>query len=213
MKRRLVACLHADISGYSRLISDAVEDRGRAGLLRIPGRLVGELRTSQDEPVENREPSVSCRAGLCLRLTRSREELTTMRVKESQPQCLNGTIDMPTQSATRSLGRAEAWAASSAAQRFIPERWLIDLLALALAGFLVGAAALYGLAVISTWVPTPNPPTADRLMRGDHEAGAAAFGASRSCSTCEAARTSRQPRSSSRPVRAFRAPRITRVRV
>ena len=100
-----------------------------------------------------------------------------MRVKESQPQCLNGRIDMPTPSATRGPGHVGAGTASSAAQRFMPERWLIDLLALALAGLLVGAAALYGLAVVSTWVSTPNPPTADRLIRGDHEAGTAAFGA------------------------------------
>ena len=62
--------------------------------------------------------------------------------------------------------------ASSAVPRLMPERWLIGLLVLALAGLLVGATALYGLAVVSTGVPTPNPPTTDRLMRGDHEAGA-----------------------------------------
>jgi len=100
-----------------------------------------------------------------------------MRVKESQRQCLNGRIDMPTRSATRSPGRAVVRAASSAARRFMPECWLIDLLALALAGLLVGAAALYGLAVVSTWVPTPNPRAADSLTRDDQEAGAAAFGA------------------------------------
>ncbi len=97
-----------------------------------------------------------------------------MRVKDSQPQCLNGRIDMPTQSATSSPGRAAAWAASSAVRRFMPERWLIDLLVLALAGLLVGAAALYGVGVVSPRV-SPNPAAA-HLMRGDHEAGAGACG-------------------------------------
>jgi hypothetical protein len=42
--------------------------------------------------------------------------------------------------------------APSGARWFIPERWLFDLLVLALAGLLAGAAALYGLSVVSTWM-------------------------------------------------------------
>ena len=110
-----------------------------------------------------------------------------MRVKESQPQCLDGRIDMPTRSATRSQGRAGAVAASSGAQRFVPERWLIDLLALALAGLLVGAATLYGLAVVSTWVATPQPRSGDRLMRANHEGGALTFGTCGELSCCHEA--------------------------
>jgi hypothetical protein len=49
-------------------------------------------------------------------------------------------------------------------RRLVPERWLIDLLVLALAAFIIGASALYGLAVMSTWTPSQHQPTARRLI-------------------------------------------------
>jgi hypothetical protein len=55
------------------------------------------------------------------------------------------------------------------------ERWIVDLLVLALAPFLVGAAAFYGLAAASKWVPPSNPPIADRLNSGDQEPGTGAL--------------------------------------
>jgi hypothetical protein len=47
-------------------------------------------------------------------------------------------------------------------RRLVPERWLIDLLVLALAAFIIGASALYGLAVVSTWTrhSISQPPAA-----------------------------------------------------
>jgi hypothetical protein len=51
------------------------------------------------------------------------------------------------------------------------ERWVVDLLVLALTPFLLGAAALYGLAARSKWVPPANPPIAGRLNGGDQEPG------------------------------------------
>ena len=101
-------------------------------------------------------------------MTARRKKMTTM-----SPRIENGRIHDATRSATRSPREAVVRVASSAVRRFMPERWLSDLLVLALGGLLVGATALYGLAVVSTWVPTPNPPTADRLMRGEWCVGTA----------------------------------------
>jgi len=51
--------------------------------------------------------------------------------------------------------------------RLASERWLIDLLMLALITLLIGVTALWGLAVVSTWTPTLNPRTANGPMLGD----------------------------------------------
>jgi len=48
----------------------------------------------------------------------------------------------------------------SAVRRFLSESWLMELLGLALAGLLLVATSLCGLALVSTWVRTPYPPTA-----------------------------------------------------
>jgi len=60
-------------------------------------------------------------------------------------------------------------------RQLVPERWLIDLLVLALVAFLIGASALYGLAVVSTWTPSSPQPTADRFMCGVREVGPGTF--------------------------------------
>jgi hypothetical protein len=87
------------------------------------------------------------------------------------PRVENRRIDGTTRPAVRSPWDAVARAVSTALQRFMPERWIVDLLVLALALFLVGATAFYGLASASKWVPPANPPIADRLSRGDQDPG------------------------------------------
>jgi len=94
----------------------------------------------------------------------------------TSPKVANETPHISIRSSTRNLGQAVWRAASIAAWRVMPGRWLIDLPALALAGLLVAAGGLYGLAVGSARVATPNPPTADRFMGGEPEAGAGTFG-------------------------------------
>ena len=90
-------------------------------------------------------------------------ETTSSRVESGRAQTTIRPI--------RSPWVAVAWAASRAVGRLVPERWLIDLLVLALVGFLIGASALYGLAVVSTWAPSASQPAADRFMCGVREVG------------------------------------------
>ena len=56
----------------------------------------------------------------------------------------------------------------SAVRQFVSESWLIELLGFALAGLLVVLTSLCGLALVSTWVQTPYPPTA-QLTHGGQE--------------------------------------------
>lgn len=83
----------------------------------------------------------------------------------------NGRIQIAVRSARRSRLEVLARAASSAVRWLLPERWLIDLLVLALAATVVGATALYGLAVVSTWTPSFHQPTGDRSTCGLQEVG------------------------------------------
>jgi hypothetical protein len=94
-------------------------------------------------------------------------------MRTTSPTVVNGRVHMTTPSVTCHPARPVA---SSGARRFITERWLFDLLVLALAGLLAGAAAVYGLSVVSTGMPTLNRPTTDHSMVGDHEARAGGFG-------------------------------------
>jgi hypothetical protein len=96
-------------------------------------------------------------------------------MRTMSPRVENGRIHVTTRPAIRSPWDAVVWAVSTALRRFMSERWIIDLLVLALALFLVGATSLYGLAVVSKWVPPPNPPIGGRLIRGDQEPGTGAL--------------------------------------
>jgi hypothetical protein len=93
------------------------------------------------------------------------------QMRTMSPRVENRRIDGTTRLAIRSPWDAVVWAVSTALRRFMPERWIIDLLVLALALFLVGASALYGLAVASKSVPPPDSPMAGRLLRADQESG------------------------------------------
>jgi hypothetical protein len=86
-------------------------------------------------------------------------ETTSSRVE-------NGRAQITIRSAIRSPWEFVVRAASSAARPLVPERWFIDLLVLTLVAFLIGASALYGLAVVSTWAPSEPQPTAGRFMCG-----------------------------------------------
>lgn len=66
-------------------------------------------------------------------------------------------------------------AVSSLVRRVVLERWIVDLLVLALAAVLVGATALCGLAVVSTWTPSLHQRSNGRLIGGNQEAGHGAF--------------------------------------
>ena len=87
------------------------------------------------------------------------------------PRAENERVHVTTRPAIRSRWDAVERAVSTAWHRLMPERWVVDLLLLALAPFLLGAAALYGLAAASKWVPPANPPIAGRLNGGDQETG------------------------------------------
>jgi hypothetical protein len=54
----------------------------------------------------------------------------------------------------------------------MPERWVVDLVGLALVGVLLGAAAVAGLAAVSAWVPTQAPPAGKHVLIGDEAGGA-----------------------------------------
>jgi hypothetical protein len=92
-------------------------------------------------------------------------------MKTVSPRVENERVHVTTRPAIRSRGDAVARAVSTARQRLVLERWIVDLLVLALAPCLVGATALYGLAAASRWVPPASPPIADRLNSGDEESG------------------------------------------
>jgi len=79
-------------------------------------------------------------------------------------------------------------AASNAARRLVPERWLVDLVVLALAAFMVGASVLYGLAVVSTWPLSLHQSTTGRLMCGVQEVGSDALDTCHDRLCCEETR-------------------------
>lgn len=97
-------------------------------------------------------------------------------MKTSSPRVVDEGIDRSLRSAARSPQQAVACASSTAA-KFTADHWLIDLLALALAALLVGGAALYGLALVSSGMATPHPPAADHVIRDGLEATPVAAGA------------------------------------
>jgi hypothetical protein len=89
----------------------------------------------------------------------------------TSPRIENGRIQITVRSPRRSRWEVLARAALSAVRWLLPEPWLIDLLVLALAATVVGATALYGLAVVSTWTASFHQPTGDRSMCSLQEIG------------------------------------------
>ena len=76
-------------------------------------------------------------------------------------------VDRSMDTLARPVGeRAMARRAAQAVVRLAVDHWLIDLLALVLAALLIGATALYGLAVVSTWT-TPSSLRATDLSTRD----------------------------------------------
>jgi len=108
-------------------------------------------------------------------------ETTSSRVE-------SGRSQIAARAAIRSPWKVVARAASNAARRLVPERWLVDLLVLALAAFMVGASVLYGLAVVSTWPPSLHQPTTGRLMCGVQEVGSDALDTCHDRLCCEETR-------------------------
>jgi hypothetical protein len=76
----------------------------------------------------------------------------------------NAAIQVTIQSTIRSAWEVVCREALNAVRQFVPERWLIDLLVLILAAFLIGVTALYGLAVVSIGAPSSHQPTGGYLM-------------------------------------------------
>ena len=105
-------------------------------------------------------------------------ETTSSRVE-------SGRTRIAVRSAIRSPWEVVVRAASNAARRLVPERWLVDLLVLTLAAFMVGASVLYGLAVVSTWPLSLHQSTTGRLMCGVQEVGPAALDACHDRLCCE----------------------------
>src|SRR5262245_29604872 len=80
-------------------------------------------------------------------------------MRSTSPSIVDGRTDtLARPGVERSLART---AAPLAAGRVTADHWLVDLLALVLAALLVGATALHGLAVVSTWTAAPSWPSAD----------------------------------------------------
>jgi len=92
----------------------------------------------------------------------------------TSPRIEKGSIQISFRPAIRHPWGVVVRTASSAVRGLVPEGWLIDLLVLALAAFMIGGTALYGLAVVSTWTPSLHQPTVGRLMCV-REAGPGAF--------------------------------------
>jgi len=82
-------------------------------------------------------------------------------MRATDPRIADRRIEFPARPASPSPKGIVARAASIAAGRVPSERWLTNLVALALASLLVGAAALYGLALVSACMTTPNQPAPD----------------------------------------------------
>ena len=78
----------------------------------------------------------------------------------------NGRTHTTSRFAISSPREAAVRAVSTGLRRFMPESWIVDLLVLAVALFLVGATALYGLAVASKELSPSISPITDHLTRG-----------------------------------------------
>lgn len=76
---------------------------------------------------------------------------------------------MHARSTTQGFGQPMPLAALDSARRFLPARWLSELLVLALAAILLGSAALYAVAVLSTRVTMPTSSIADGWLRSDYD--------------------------------------------
>src|SRR5262245_5128675 len=93
-------------------------------------------------------------------------------------------IDLTARSASdhRSARRVLPQVVQSALQRVTTERWVIDLVVVALAEFLIAVSAVYGLAVVSTRMPAAHSQTAlhesdsDHLVDSDAVKGRDSFG-------------------------------------
>jgi hypothetical protein len=88
--------------------------------------------------------------------------------------------------------RSAAWSpwavlarAVSSAARLVPDRWLIDLSVFAVAAFILGATALCGLAVVSTWTPSAHQPAGSPLLCDARQAGPVTFDACDDSMCCE----------------------------
>src|SRR5215470_16898667 len=77
-------------------------------------------------------------------------------------------------SAFRTPREAVGGGVAKANGRWTSERWVSELIALALVLFLIGAAVIYGLAVVSRRAPAPSSLAATSSIPSDHEAGASA---------------------------------------
>ena len=122
-------------------------------------------------------------------------------MRTMSPRVENGRTHAPIQSFARGPREAVVRDGLSAVRQFVSESWLIELLGLALVGLLVVATSLCGLALVSTWVRTPYPPTA-RLTHGGQEIEADASVSGVTC--CGAGRRSDGSDASCRAPSVFR---------
>ena len=79
-------------------------------------------------------------------------------------------------------------AAASAVRRLTPERWIVDLLLVALVALLVGLTALGGLAVVSRRVPVAERESGCVETCRQHTAAPVAFGLWNDRACCEEVR-------------------------
>ncbi len=89
-------------------------------------------------------------------------------MRTMSPRVENGRTHTTSPSFARGPHEAVVRDGLSAVRRFVSESWLIELLGFALAGLLLVASLLCGLALVSTWVRTPYPPIV-HLTHGGQE--------------------------------------------
>ena len=91
------------------------------------------------------------------------------------PKVENGELDVAVRSAIQIPRKVVVSAAVSAVRRLIPERWVMDLLLVALAALIIVATALGGLDIVSTSASADDPTPGGLRMCGHHTAGPIAF--------------------------------------
>jgi hypothetical protein len=82
------------------------------------------------------------------------------------PKVENGEVELAVRSAIHTHGQVVIPPTGGAVRGLTPERWVVDLLLVVLTGLIVGATALGGLAIVSTWAPAPDRAPVDLTMCG-----------------------------------------------
>jgi hypothetical protein len=91
------------------------------------------------------------------------------------PKVENGAVGVAVRSAIDIPRQVAVPVAVTAVRRLIPERWVVDLLLMALAALIIVAAALWGLGIVSTSAPAHDPPPGHLRTCGHQTPGPIGF--------------------------------------